>query len=300
MNYERGIPQHRCKSAAAVRVLQKTHDICPRLSRISLAVLCGGVERAAQDCTLEVGVPVQPMLANPSHALDEVEKMMSKDSTEGVIKEAIAEWKYDGMRCQAHCDGETMKLFSRHLLDTTEQFPDAIKYILDARFEETVTSFIVDAEIVGVADQGNNERLLPFQVLSTRRGTKNTDDVKIKVFVFDIVYLNGASLLERSLWERHETLRKTFQEGPGFAFAAARTLQRFDQAEIDEYLAGAVEGGAEGLMVKLTGRRRLVTAHTNVSINDPTAFSMPVRIWNEVSIMVESQARLHQGFCRHD
>ncbi|CAB9498376.1 DNA ligase 1 [Seminavis robusta] len=256
----------------AIQTLQKTHDICPRLSRIAMALLCGGVKRAVQDCTLEVGVPIQPMLANPAHSLEEVEKMLTKGSSTSDEttwgNEAIAEWKYDGMRCQAHFDGNAMKLFSRHLLDTTKQFPDAAQFMLDARRQdegdddvdgkntnkERVNSFILDAEIVAV-DPGAFDRLLPFQILSTRRGAKKDDEgVKIKVFVFDLMYLNGLSLLGNSLWERQKLLRESFQGTPGFDFASSLKLKGYNEAEISNYLSEAVKGGAEGLMVKLIGR----------------------------------------------
>jgi DNA ligase 1 len=241
------------QSCEAIQTLQKTHDICPRLQCISLALLRGGVARAVSDCTLEVGVPIQPMLANPGQLAD-VEKMMTTHILTGaaVIKEAVAEWKYDGMRCQAHYDGVAMKLFSRHLLDQTYQFQDAAAFILEARNDNTVESFIIDAEIVAVS--GKDARLLPFQVLSTRRGTKKSDAVNIKVFVFDLMYLNGASLLSKSLWERLELLEKSFRETDGFAFASSTTLGHFVVTEIRDHLSKAFSEGAEGLMVKLTGR----------------------------------------------
>jgi DNA ligase N terminus len=70
------------QSCDAIQTLQKTHDICPRLQRISLALLRGGAERVVSDCTLEVGIPIQPMLANPGQPVD-VEKLMTKRHFDG-------------------------------------------------------------------------------------------------------------------------------------------------------------------------------------------------------------------------
>jgi ATP-dependent DNA ligase len=62
------------------------------------------------------------MLANPSSSLEPVEHFVT--NTEGSGRPIVAKWKYDGMRCQARWDGQTTKLFSWHLLDTTDQRGD--------------------------------------------------------------------------------------------------------------------------------------------------------------------------------
>ena len=257
----------------SIQRVQKTFDICPRLNKLAWSLICGGIEKMEKECTLEVGCPIQPMLANPAHSLAEVEKLMTKttpnlssfsddNDTTATTSMAVAEWKYDGMRCQAHFDGQKVTLFSRHLLDNTNQFPDAAKYLLEARKDKNqVTSFIIDAEIVGVANTGEKgkqiARLLPFQVLSTRRGAKGSEDgntVQIRVFAFDLMYLNGESLLQMPLWERQSLLQQYFRATDGFAFASSLELSIFDEKQITAYLQEAVEGGAEGLMVKLTGK----------------------------------------------
>jgi DNA ligase-1 len=222
-------------------------------------LLCGGIPCAQDRCSLAVGFPVHPMLANPSHSLEQVEQFVTAE--DGRPLEAVAEWKYDGMRCQAHWDGSTTKLFSRHLLDTTEQYPDAVKYLSGA-IQPGIESFIVDAEIVGVvstseSDSDSEFRLLPFQDLSTRRGTKQDTgrSVQIRIYAFDLLYLNGVSLIKQPLYERQRILRQHFKETAGFAFVSSITLARFDEPLIQNFLKESVRGGAEGLMIKLTGRQ---------------------------------------------
>jgi DNA ligase-1 len=235
----------------AVTLVQKTHDMCPSLNRIVDALLDGGLEKMKKDCTIQVLVPIAPMLANPAHSLEEADKIMSGGNSSSVL-----EWKYDGVRCQVHWDGTTLKLFSRHMLETTEQYPEAAASVLQARRDDvTITSFIMDSEIVGVEGEGDNLRLLPFQDLS-RRKKKNDDGkgVRIKVFAFDLMYLNGISYANRPLWERSEKLYDHFQETPGFAFVSSLRLTRFDEPTIRGFLEEAVRGGAEGLMLKLLGK----------------------------------------------
>jgi ATP-dependent DNA ligase I len=239
----------------AVALVQKTHDMCPSLDKIVDALLVGGLEKMKKDCTIQVLTPIAPMLANPAHSLEEADKIMSGENSSSVL-----EWKYDGVRCQAHWDGTTLKLFSRHMLETTAQYPDAAASFLQALSDDvTITSFILDSEIVGVEGEGDNLRLLPFQDLS-RRKKKNDDGkgVQIKVFAFDLMYLNGISYTNRPLWERQQVLYEHFQETSGFSFVSSLTLTRFDEPTIRGFLEEAVRGGAEGLMLKLLGKAATV------------------------------------------
>jgi DNA ligase-1 len=244
-------------TACAVKAVQDTFDFCPRLDKISLALLSGGVARMKETCVMEVGTPVNPMLANPAHSFEEVEKLMKADN--GSAQAAVAEWKYDGVRCQAHYDGSVMKLYSRHMLETTDQFPDAVKAILGAR-KDSAASFIIDSEIVGVEESLEEPGvflLLPFQDLSTRRGdAQRGNSVRICIYVFDLIYVNGESLANRPLWQRQQALRGHFRETVDFSFAQSIQLPSYDEASVRDFLEVAVKGGAEGLMVKLSGEGR--------------------------------------------
>jgi len=268
------------KSDMAER-LQKVYNVCPRLNEICLALLQGGVEYAEESCSLACGFPIEPMLANPASSIQRVEDFIRKT---GNGSSSIAEWKYDGVRCQAHCyqsikgDKPTVRLFSRHLLDQTEQYPDIAEAFLESanlsaqqKGRNAPESFICDAEIVAVTEDGTAEngaiptyRLLPFQDL--RRGTSAANGKRsggqVRLYCFDILYLNGDSLLKVPLWRRQELMREYFVETASFAFAKSTSLPaltltstvQFDQTLLTSVLREAVDGGAEGLMVKLTGK----------------------------------------------
>ena len=243
------------KIKRAIELIQKTHDVCPNLEKIVTALLEGGLEQMQCNCGIQLLTPVAPMLAHPVHSLEQIQKAMTEKKSS-----AVMEWKYDGVRCQAHFDGRQIKLFSRHMLETTAQYPDASKSFLEAILKDgkTVDSFIMDSEIVGVEGSGDRLRLLPFQDLSRRK--KKDDDgraVRIKVFAFDIMYLNGISYIDRPLWERQQALRTYFHETADFAFVSSRYISQYDEALIRVFLEEAVNGGAEGLMLKMLGTNSL-------------------------------------------
>jgi DNA ligase-1 len=246
--------------------LEEIYNICPRIPDLAFALLRGGMSMAAKTCSLTVGCPIQPMLANPCSEFIDVREFVRDEQQD---LPAVLEWKYDGVRCQAHWDGKITRLFSRHLLDNTEQYPDVVQFIGEAK-HDTVQSFVMDAEIVGIACDGEDGiRLLPFQDLSTRRGSgrQNIDDndVQVAIFAFDLMFLNGESLLKETLWKRQQLLRESFRESSGFRFASSVPLPRYDESIVQGALEDAIRGGAEGLMIKLTGEDPAVTSHPNVS-----------------------------------
>jgi DNA ligase-1 len=247
----------------AVELIQKTHDVCPNLEKIIGSLLAGGLEQMKHDCGIQVLTPIAPMLAHPVHSLEQVEKVMHEKKNSVVM-----EWKYDGVRCQAHYDGTTIKLFSRHMLETTAQYPDAAKSFLDAIKEDrNVQSFIIDSEIVGVEEEGDQNRLLPFQDLS-RRKRKNDDGqgVRVKVFAFDLVYLNGISFVDRPLWERQKIFRDYFKETKDYAYVSSQVLPSYEETKIKEFLEEAVRSGAEGLMVKMLGKYEAENVNENTQL----------------------------------
>ena len=110
-----------------------------------------------------------------------------------------------------------------------------------------------DAEVV--AYDSSKERLVPFQVLSTRKKTEEsaeTAKVQVIVQVFDLMYLNGKSLLGRTLQERRDLLHKHFSVVPGkFKFAVSLDhTENGDTTIIEQFLDEAVKGQCEGLMIK--------------------------------------------------
>lgn len=121
---------------------------------------------------------------------------------------AILDYKYDGLRVQIHNEKGKVTLFSRNLENITKQFPEVVEYI-KTNFSQD--SFVLDSECVGY--DHNKEEFLPFQTLSRRILTKNVDSVssiRVVVKTFDVLYLNGKTLLEEPYKKRRKMMEELY------------------------------------------------------------------------------------------
>ncbi|KAI9634087.1 putative DNA ligase [Dioszegia hungarica] len=216
----------------------------PNYDLIVPALLKGGIEGLAENCKLTPGVPLKPMLAKPTKAIGEV-----LDRFEG--KEFTCEYKYDGERAQVHLleDG-TVAVFSRNSEDMSGKYPDLVEQIPRC-VKEGVKSFVIDAE--AVAYDLETKKLLPFQDLSRRkRKDVRTEDITVRVhlFAFDLLYLNGESLITKDLRSRRALLYENFKPVEG-EFDFAKSSDGTTTEEIGAFLEESVKDGCEGLMVKM-------------------------------------------------
>lgn len=225
---------------AAAAAVKTAHSQCPDLELIVASLLAGGVTRMVAACRVAPGVPVRPMLARITPGLEDVLAKLQR-------RWFTAEWKYDGQRSQIHLlpppppqavaasaavlldaqeeaaaaaadaaassssAGNRVRIFSRHLDDTTARWPDVAAVVQEAFVPVPAAgggggiggndeggsstsaaaaaavaspSFIIDAELVAVevtpveagagaagSDAAVRVRILPFQTLSTRKRT---------------------------------------------------------------------------------------------------------------------------------
>ncbi|KAM5296447.1 DNA ligase 1 isoform 2-T2 [Glossophaga mutica] len=224
-------------------VLKQTFCEVPDLDRIVPVLLEHGLERLPEHCRLSPGVPLKPMLAHPTRGVSEVLKRFEEAAF-------TCEYKYDGQRAQIHfLEGGEVKIFSRNQEDNTGKYPDIISRIPKIKLP-SVTSFILDAE--AVAWDREKKQIQPFQVLTTRK-RKEVDAAEIQVqvclYAFDLIYLNGQSLVREPLSRRRQLLRENFVETEG-EFVFATSLDTKDTDQIAEFLEQSVKDSCEGLMVK--------------------------------------------------
>lgn len=215
----------------------------PNYDRIIPQLIAHGIKSLPDACHLTPGIPLQPMLAYPTRSISEV-----LDRFEGLP--FTCEYKYDGERAQIHHleSGETY-IYSRNSENMSQKYPDLIEAIPNIA-KETTKSYVIDCEVV--AWDPKEQKLLPFQILSTRkRKDVTTDNINVQVclFAFDILYLNGESLIERTFVDRRNALYSAFNEVPGEFFYAVH-MDGNSVDEIQGFLEDSIQHGCEGLMVK--------------------------------------------------
>ncbi|CAI2168602.1 6399_t:CDS:10 [Funneliformis geosporum] len=228
----------------APNIIKSVYSELPSYDKIVPALLQSGVRNLREHCKLTPGIPLKPMLAHPTKSITEV-----LNRVEG--HKFTCEFKYDGERGQIHkLEDGNIKIYSRNLEDNTFKYPDVIERISKATNPNT-NSFVLDCEVV--AWDLEKHSLLPFQVLSTRK-RKDVIESEIKVtvclFAFDLLYLNGESLLKKSLMERRELLQDSFQKVDD-EFSFAQHMNVSNTEEIQAFLEESVKVNCEGLMVKI-------------------------------------------------
>lgn len=235
----------------------------PSYDVIIPAILEHGIMKLRENCKLRPGVPLKPMLAKPTKAITEV-----LDRFEG--QTFTCEYKYDGERAQIHYVAKdspqelneasqgaakevgagVASIFSRNSEDLSKKYPDILAK-LHTWVKPDTKSFVLDCETV--AWDVDEKKVLPFQQLMTRKKKDvKVEDVKVKVcvFAFDLLYLNGESVVEKALRERRELLQAAFSPVEGeFSFATHMNGQELD--EIQVFLDDSVKASCEGLMVKM-------------------------------------------------
>jgi DNA ligase-1 len=202
----------------------------PRVAAAALAEGSAGLERFA----VQLFRPVLPMLAGSAES--ETEALAE-------LGEAALEWKLDGARVQIHKAGDEIHVYSRRLNDVTPAVPE----IVDAARALPARELILEGEAIALRPDGTPH---PFQTTMTRFGRRLEVErvrgtVPLTLFLFDLLYRDGVSLMDEPLARRSAALAETVP--------AALLVPRLVTGSADEardFLAAALARGHEGLMAK--------------------------------------------------
>ncbi len=240
-------------SKAAREVIERAYTKRPDLGFIAKELASKGLE-AVKAIKIEVGIPVLPMLAERlSDPVEILEKLGGQ---------CLAEYKYDGERVQAHKKGEKVWLFSRRLENITHHYPDVVNFVSTLKAEEAV----VEGEIV--AYNPDTGEMLPFQELMHRRRKYDVDkamkEYPVRVYLFDIIYLDGQELIEKPLPERRKILESIVPAGSDdILLSKARLVD--NAKDLLLFFEEAISEGCEGVMCK--------------SVSNQSVYQMGARGW---------------------
>jgi DNA ligase-1 len=161
------------------------------------------------------------------------------------MTEASLEYKLDGARIQVHRRGNEVRVYTRALNDVTVSVPEVVEAALALPGDEA----ILDGEVIGLTPDG---RPYPFQVTMRRFGRRTDLDrlrseVPLKPVWFDILYLDGVSLIDHPQAERFRILIATVPANhlvPHLVTSSAEAAA--------EFLSDSLAAGHEGIMAKST------------------------------------------------
>jgi DNA ligase-1 len=200
----------------------------------------------------QLGTPILPSLCQRLEGTEEIVEKM------GMV---AAEPKWDGQRIQAHVNlkGKPhIQLFTRGLENVAPMFPDLVSAL--STIIHYPSSIIFDGEVVAFDPKTN--KILPFQTMITRKRKydiqKQLLSVPIRYMVFDIMYLDGKSLMNEPFEKRRSLLSSIIPPGrasgrrhhPSSIIHLAPQLVSDSPTSIRDFLKAQIDLGLEGIVAK--------------------------------------------------
>ena len=149
-------------------------------------LMTGGSE-ALERVGLQVGTPIQPMLAASA---PDVDRRRRPDRHAG--RGRLQARRHPGPGASSRDD--EVRIFTRSLDDITPRLPEVVAAVRAL----PATSLVLDGEVLALRDDGRPEA---FQVIASR--TASSTDVAgvsartpLRVFFFDLLHLDGRDLLD--------------------------------------------------------------------------------------------------------
>jgi len=262
-----GVMTEAVARAAGVPVAQVRRAVMLRgsLPAVAGAALSGGTAALA-GFGLQVGQPLKPMLAASAPSIaDAFAKIAgdaagtrdagaprgadaTRDADDSAVDRAVAaraavEWKLDGIRIQAHIADGGVRLFTRTLDDITARLPEVVAALTGL----PVRTAVFDGELIALRPDGRPYALqdTAARAASDTRTTSEIAPVPLSVFLFDVLHLDGADLLDLPDQQRHDALAAVVP--PGMLMPR---LVTDSPDEATAFFKDALARGHEGVVVK--------------------------------------------------
>ena len=232
-----GLAQAFTGSRTNKEFIEKAYSLHPDLGEVSIMLAEQGLEKV-KEITIEYGIPILSMLASRDNYTEFVKRLGTP---------FIAEYKLDGERLQIHKNGDNIILFSRRLLDISEQYPDVCEIVKGSIKAHNV---IFEGEVVAM--DHFYEKMLPFQVLSKRRRKYDVVDmskeVPVCLFVFDLLKFEEESFVDKPLPKRRKKLEEITNERDELRLVKSVIVHSTE--ELLDFFKKARAEGNEGIMAK--------------------------------------------------
>lgn len=223
------------------KTLENAYNISADIGLIAKELKEYGIEEIEKIGVIP-GVPIRPAAA---------ERLSSAKAIVKKIGHCVAQPKLDGFRLQVHVFKNNVRFFSRNLQDMSGMFPELQKAVLDLKSND----FVAEGE--AIAYDVETGTFLPFQETVKRRRKYGIEEmsqsVPLKLFLFDMLYINGKSILDETHLKRRKALLSLFGRRKIKEEDVVAPLEEVlidTGEELEEYFAQNISDGLEGLVVK--------------------------------------------------
>jgi DNA ligase-1 len=190
--------------------------------------------------SIRPGNPVRPALA---------ERLRDAAAILATLGPCVVEPKFDGFRLQVHRIGDEVRIFSRNLEEMSAMFPE----VTEATRRLAASDLIFEGEVL--AYNPATEEFLPFQQTTRRRRKHGVDELAaelpLRLFIFDLLYLNGTDLTPLPYTERRKQLQALLGETEERGVLAIAPAERVSEPEaLERFFEQSIAQGLEGIVAK--------------------------------------------------
>ncbi len=218
------------------QVVERAYNLCSDLGLVAKELLEKGI-KALEEFKIRVGYPIRMALAERVSSAEEIIKRLGRCAVEA---------KYDGMRIQVHKRGKEVFIYSRNLENVTHMFPEVVEATL-----KDIKRDIIIFEGESITYDEETGEIYPFQVTIQRKRKygvlKYAQEYPLKVFAFDILYIDDQDITQKPFIERRRVLEEVINKGRILP-SEMRTVESVE--EVQKFFDDTVSRGLEGIMAK--------------------------------------------------
>ncbi len=218
--------------------LERAFNLCSDLGEVAEAYLSG---KDLLHFTAQPFKPIRPALAERLPNSGEIIKKLGKCAVEA---------KYDGLRMQVHVKDGEVEIYSRKLEKMTHMFPE----IVEAAASLPAKTIVFEGE--ALAYSVRERKYYSFQQTIQRKRKhgveKMAEDFPLRLFAFDVMYLDGRDMTLKAYSERRRALEKLV--GGNKTIVPSDQIVTDSPKKLDEYFQRAISEGLEGIIAKDLGQ----------------------------------------------
>lgn len=222
--------------------IENAYNVCVDLGLIASELKEHGI-KAIERMKVHIGIPIRPAAA---------ERLPTAKAIIEKLGPCVAQPKLDGFRLQIHLDKRSshtkVHFFSRNLIDMSHMFPDLTEAIATL----DVTDMICEGE--AIVYDSNTNTFLPFQETVKRKRKHGIQEAMesfpLRVFLFDLLYLNGKDMMNETHEERRAALLKIGKKIKDNRIEVIHEHFMETAEQLEDYFNENVTAGLEGLVVK--------------------------------------------------